>query len=153
MLVKPPILTQPPKIDETPKENKNISLISNGIIENNGHEVTRMERPLLNQNDTSKDIFIRKKRQYRMFIKLVREGKYTSARLVSKALGVDNNTVLSWLNTKRVQACMDKEISNYVSRIAGSKDWKAQAYLLDKAIGQDKEEKIIDIQNIVLIKH
>lgn len=84
-----------------------------------------------------------KKKQYRALQKMIREGKYTSAMVSARILGVDKTTILSWLKTPKLLRIMEDEVNNYVGKIQQSKDWKAQAYLLDKLEGtkEDQETK------------
>ena len=84
--------------------------------------------------------------------RLLKQGKYTSAILTSKILGIDRSTILEWLQTPLAIKEMHEEVNTYIGKISTSKDWKAQAYILDKTLGDDSKEKTVDIQNIILIK-
>lgn len=119
----------------------------------NSEENTQSQtNPIMTQNTPDKELFIRKKRVYNSFIRLIKKGKFTSALLTAKALNIDKHTIYKWLNTKRVQDALNKEVENYVDNISSSKDWKAQAYLLDKATQQDKEDtKQVDITNLIQV--
>lgn len=142
MLVKPPMEHQPPAIDEKPPIN---NVLEAKAIENanNSGEISAVTAPsLINQNpQDNKMILIRKKREYKAFMKLIKQGKYTSAQITSKVLGVDRSTILEWLHTPKVLEVMNNEINEYVGKISSSKDWKAQAYLLDKVIDNDKQSE------------
>lgn len=82
-----------------------------------------------------------KKKQYRAFVKLVKEGKFTTAMVSAKILGVSRPTIAEWLKTPKVSKAMQYDINNYVGKIQQSKDWKAQAYLLDKLEGNKEEQE------------
>lgn len=123
-----PIIEQTPvKVKESDiKENeKSNSIVGNSHTEEKGIELQR----------------IIKKKQYRAFNRLVKEGKYTSAVMSAKILGVDKNTIMSWLKTPKIIKAMEHDVNNYVSKIQSSKDWKAQAYLLDKLEGNKEEQE------------
>ena len=99
-----------------------------------------------------KEIQIRKKAQFRSFMKLIKDKKYTSAILTSRILGVDKNTITSWLEHKQVRELMAQTYNSYIDDIAVSKDWKAKAYLLDKLEGQDKtEQQSVNLTNLIQI--
>lgn len=154
MLVKPPMETQPQEIVENPPI-QSVNEVENGkIIENNG-EISAYHAPSLT-NQTPQDnkaILIRKKREYKAFLRLIKQGKYTSAQITSKLLGVDRSTILEWLHTPMVLQCMNEEVEGYVSKISSSKDWKAQAYLLDKVIDNDSksEQSNTTLTNLIQI--
>lgn len=84
--------------------------------------------------------YIRKKKEYRAFLKLIKEGRFTTALLTAKALHVHDDTIKEWLNTPKVQAALEEDIDLLVSRIRVSKKWQASAYLLDKILPPQKEE-------------
>ena len=97
---------------------------------------------IVNESEQSKQLQrIVKKRQYKAFMKLVKDGKYTSAMISARLLGVTRQTIMSWIATPKVQKIMNEEVDNYVSKIQSSKDWKAQAYLLDKLEGTKEEQE------------
>lgn len=103
-------------------------------------------------NGIEKEIFIRKKRQYRAFIKMVKQGKVTSALVAARILGVSHLTIREWLQTKKVMEAMENDVASYVEKIQVSKDWKAQAYLLDKLQGsKEEEEKQQDLKQLIVI--
>ena len=97
--------------------------------------------------------YIRHKWKYIKFKRLVKKGSYTSARLMAKILQVDKDTIYKWLMTKPIQEALASEINNFTSKIGKSKDWKAQAYLLDKIIDDDKdrEESKQDLKQLIVI--
>ena len=119
-------------------------------------QIIAPELPELQQNtpqtqsvmDESEGIdlaYIKKKKEYRAFIKLVKTGKITSAVMVAKALRVNPKTIGEWMNTPKIRAILNSEINSYVSSIASTPDWKAKAYLLDK-LTDNKEAPSTAIQ-------
>jgi hypothetical protein len=153
MLVKPPMIQQPQVELQKPLSNTDLPLQAEAILVNTNTELQQAEKPLVTQTPPeNKILLIRKKREYKAFMKLVKQGKYTSAYVSSKLLGVDKNTILEWLHTPKVIECMNTEIDSFVSRINVSKDWKAQAYLLDKVIDNDKDtEQHITLNSMIQV--
>lgn len=153
MRVIPPEVPQPQAIIE---KAPNIDVLPLQAIENvkNNGEITATSAPsIIGQPiQDSTEIQIRKKAQYRAFMKLIKDKKYTSAILSSRAIGVDKNTITLWLQTKKVRELLQETYSTYIDKIAESKKWQAQAYLLDKLEDKDNEKAQVDIQNIILIK-
>ena len=119
------------KMDETPRNQsntiQNIQESSSSIVDND-----------LQSKELQRIV---KKKQYRQFVAMVRQGKFTSAMVTAKILGVSRPTIAEWLQTKKVQKAMQYDVNNYISKIQSSKDWKAQAYLLDKLEGTKEEEE------------
>jgi len=153
MRVIPPEVPQPqeivekaPKIDDLPLQ---------GTINTENREENTMTIPpsqVIQNPPEDKSILIRKKREYKAFMKLIKQGKYTSAYMTSKLLGVDKGTIQSWLHTPKVLEVMNTEIDSYVSRINVSKDWKAQAYLLDKLEDKDStKDSTVNINNMIQV--
>lgn len=96
--------------------------------------------------------YIRKKLIFNKFVKLVKKGGYTSARLIAKSLGVHKDTILEWSNTSKVKEALGTDIATYVLNIKRNKDWKASAYLLDKVLDQDKgTEQTINLTNLIQV--
>jgi hypothetical protein len=96
--------------------------------------------------------YIKKKKEYRTFIRLIKANKFTTAILTAKTLGVERNTINQWLSTKPCVLAMNETISKYISDIEVSKDWKAKAYLIDKIIPDDKkEENTVDLKQLIVI--
>lgn len=94
-----------------------------------------------------------KKKEYRRFIKLIKEGKYTTAIMTAKILGVTRQTISVWLQTPRAIQAMNEEVNQYVAKIKSSNDWKASAYLLDRITPEDEHEtKGIDLHQLIVIK-
>ena len=153
MYVKPPEVAQPQATTEIPQNTTNSPL--QVIEQTENKEDNALINPpskIIQNPPEDKTVIIRKKREYKAFMKLIKQGKYTSAYMTSKILGVDKGTIQSWLHTPKVLECMDSEINNYISKISVSKDWKAQAYLLDKVTHEDsKEESTTSLQNLIQI--
>lgn len=153
MRVIPPEMTQPPENQKIPT---NISLEAQALNKER-MEIKQEQGELIPTNPNqiqpiSKEEMVYKKREFKAFKKLIREGKYTSAIISSKLLGVDKGTILKWMHMPSVLQLQQSEVNQYVSDIAHSKDWKAKAYLLDKLEDKDKEKAHIDIQNLILVK-
>lgn len=131
-----PIIEQIPKELEKIEDNISPSIVDQTPEEERGIQLQR----------------IVKKRQYKACMKLIRDGKYTSARVVARLLGVDDKTVNSWLKTKKAIEIMNNTVDIYVSKIEQSKDWKAQAYLLDRLQGnKDTEMQGQTLQQMIVI--
>ena len=86
--------------------------------------------------------YIRKKYKFNKFLKVIKKGGYTSARLIAQSLDIDKDTILSWTNHPRVIEALGMDIVSYVKDIKKSHDWKAKAYLLDKLTPQDNTTNI-----------
>lgn len=85
--------------------------------------------------------FIRHKWAYIKFKRAIKKGNFVTASLTAKTLGVDRRTIQDWSNKPEIQRLLEENIDNYVNKIGKSKDWKAQAYLLDKVLDDDDKEK------------
>ena len=108
-----------------------------------------------NWNNNSNKImpqYVRKKWSLIKFKRMIKKGGFTSARLASKTLGVDKRTIEKWLKLPVIQKALLSDIANYTKQIKKSKDWKAQAYLLDKTldISEDKTP-INDLKQVIVI--
>ncbi|OGK19008.1 hypothetical protein A3D80_03520 [Candidatus Roizmanbacteria bacterium RIFCSPHIGHO2_02_FULL_40_13b] len=102
--------------------------------------------------ETKELAFIRLKREYKAFTSLVKDGKFTTAMISARILGVSRATIAEWLKTPRIQQAMDEEVDNYISKIKEVKDWKASAYLLDKLDNdKGKESGITDLSQLIVI--
>lgn len=96
--------------------------------------------------------YIRKKLLYNKFVKLVKKGGYTSSRLIAKSLGVHKDTIMEWSNTSKVKEALSEDVASYVKNIKVNRDWKAQAYLLDKITeDDDKTEQVINLTNLIQV--
>jgi hypothetical protein len=114
------------------------------IIEKEGEKVIG--------SDNGKSLsYLRKRKEYARFKQLIRQGRYTTGVLASKACGVSRETITTWLNTKEVHDLFIQTADLYVSRIEVSKDWKAQAYLLDKITGIEASNNPNNQQMIGLV--
>ena len=116
MLVKPPII------------DKNITKLKK--IDNN---ITP------NETIVTTDTTPYKNRQYKKFIKLIKENKFTNAVITAKILGVNRITIMRWLQTPMIQNALSNELDDRINAIKDSPDWKAHAYLIDK-ISDDKSD-------------
>ena len=127
--------TEPITTENTPKVENNIQTVSNSptsIVTNN--------------NNDDRDMIIRKKRAYKIFLRLIKENKYTSAYATAKMLHIQPLTIAKWLQTKQAIEAMNSKVSEYVAKIEASPDWKAQAYLFDKIMPtEDKTSVAIQI--------
>lgn len=97
---------------------------------------------LLEENSTNKTSqtltpIIKKKKEYKTFIKLVRQGKYVSARVTAQALGVTPATIVEWNRTPLVQKALAEAIDYHVSSMqqVGYKDWKMHDKMIDRLVG------------------
>lgn len=153
MRVIPPEVPQPQAIVEKAPIKDELPLQGIDNTENSTENTITIPPSQVIQNPPEdKVILIRKKREYKAFMKLIKQGKYTSAYMTSKLLGVDKGTIQSWLHTPKVLEVMNSEIDSYVSRINVSKDWKAQAYLLDKLEDKDNiKDTPVTLNNLIQI--
>lgn len=153
MLVKPPMELQPQQIDEKAPINNVLEAKSIENEKNNGETSVVTAPSIIGQPVTEdKEIVIRKKAQYKAFMKLIKENKYTTAILTARVLGVNKNTITDWLNTPKVKEAMRITYHRYISDIEASKDWNSKKYLIDKLEDKDKEKVQVDIQNLILVK-
>lgn len=84
---------------------------------------------------------IRKKMKYGQFVKMVKAGKFISANLTAKILGVGRDTVGDWLRTPKVQRAIQDKISSLVDKMeeAGKGDWRAYDRLIQYALNEEKQ--------------
>lgn len=93
------------------------------------------------ESEGSKELaFIKKKRQYLAFKRLVAKGGYTSARIVANALGVDDDTIYKWLETKAIKDAMFSSTDVLVNELQSMKNPQGHMYLLNR-ISPIKESK------------
>lgn len=85
--------------------------------------------------------YIKKKIAYNAFLKALKRNNFTTAYMLSKALGVDPQTINLWSRTPKAIKIMQEDIDKYVNKIASAKDWKASAYLLDKITNSEDKDK------------
>lgn len=109
--------------------------------------------PVLESNIQGKELaFIRRKREYRAFIRLIKANKFTSAVFSARLLGVNQHTIREWLNTPLALRALEETSSQYIKDIEEAKDWKAKAYLLDTLKGNEEEqEKKQDLKQLIVI--
>jgi len=93
------------------------------------------------------------KKEFRIFLKLIKSGKLTTAIMASKVVGVSRQTIGKWLQTKSAKALLDKELDDRLSTISKSKDWKAHAYIIDKITEEDKntDKASVDLKQLIYI--
>ena len=153
MLKKPDFTPQEQEIDQKAPINNVLQAKQEGKIVNNGENTVVTAPSLVNESPQDKMLLIRNKRAYNSFKSMVKRGKFTNAVISSKLLGVTRQTIVSWLNTKPIIEAMNEDVNKYISTIASSKDWKAQAYLLDKVIDNDKNtsEHTTTLNNLIQI--
>ncbi len=87
-------------------------------------------------------------------MRLIRANKFITGLYTSKLIGVSRQTVSSWLELPKVKKEMDKAVDKYISKIEESKDWKASAYLLDKASEStisEKETNSVDLSGLIIV--
>ena len=87
--------------------------------------------------------YIRDKKKYKTFLKLIKKNKFTTAILAAEICGTTRQTIGKWLETPLAIKVMNSTLDNYISKVEGSKDWKAQAWLVDKL---HKKDDITNIQ-------
>jgi len=152
MRVVPPPIPQPQGIPQiTPPKPLESTIIEKEVLhsEQNPTEITRLESNNIQQEEK---IIIRDKRAYRAFIRLVKQGKYTSATIAARLTGVSRQTIARWLESKKVQEAMQSEVNQYVSDIKASKQWQAKAYLLDKLEDKDNiKDSTVNLTNLIQI--
>ena len=96
--------------------------------------------------------YVRKKWTLIKFKRMITKGGFVSARLTAKTLGVDKRTIEGWLQLPVIQKALASDINEYTKNIRKSKDWKAQAYLLDKVIDQDDTKgSTTDLKQLIVI--
>jgi hypothetical protein len=138
MLINPPIL-KPIKIDNKIDNNNNNQLINGNNTSITADNIQTIDKPAITK--------VMKKKQYRQFYKMVKQGKFTTALLSARILNVDRHTIAKWLETPKIKEAMERELQFNVDQIRANKDWKANAYLIDK-ISPDKENQTNN-QNII----
>lgn len=153
MRIIPEQMSQPQQVIKNPPlQAQEGTIIPNkvGNSQQNTSNITPSLNPITNTED--KEIIIRKKAQYRAFMKLIKARKYTSAILSSRVLGVDRSTIQSWLQTRKVQELLANTYDSYINDIEKAKDWKAKAYLLDKLEDKDNtKDTPIQLNNLIQI--
>jgi len=153
MRVVPPPIPQPQGIPQISPQKPLESTIIEKEAVNSEIKPTENTSPVVVDNPPiNKGIIIRKKRQYKAFIKLIKAGKYTSAVISSRILGVDKNTIREWSNTKLALQAMNDETTSFISDISKSKQWQAKAYLLDKLEDKDNiKDSTVNLTNLIQI--
>jgi len=145
--------------NKTNEANRNYTPLKNDYqSQKTSDEVARSPQKSLENIENTRLItntpppkYIREKWKFIKFKRTVQKQGYTSARLMAKSLGVGKDTILAWTNLPVIQEALKQDLHNYTSKISKSKDWKAQAYLLDKIIEDKKEEAIINLTNLIQV--
>lgn len=83
---------------------------------------------------------IRKEAKYNKLKKLIKEGKYISARITAKAIGISKDTILDWMKTPAIQKAVQSEIDISVEVMKKSEDWRSHDRLIQYAIGSDDKQ-------------
>lgn len=96
--------------------------------------------------------YVRKKWSLVKFKRMIKRGGFVSARLTAKTLGVDKRTIEKWLQLPMIQRALVSDISSFTKTIKKSKDWKAQAYLLEATMDTDKGKgDTSDLKQLIVI--
>jgi len=109
--------------------------------------------PITNNEQQGKELtFNRKKKEYKSFIKLIKQGKTIPATILAQTLGVNRSTIIEWYKTPQALKSLSEDINYHVENIKKSKDWRASAYLLDK-IGNNPEDQKSphDLKQLIVI--
>lgn len=127
---------------------------------NNPNEINQnlINNPAKNQDKSSplmnNNVQVRKKYQYRQFIKLIKVGKFTTALATARVIGVDRRTITVWLKSNRVKLAVGEEIDSLIQGVKEAKDWHSKAYLLDKIFEEtkDKAPEIQILEGLTIIR-
>ena len=128
---KPATTQEEEKTDQLTTQNPSNIINNDQIEDKKSTSITK---------STDQLAFIKNKRAYNAFKRLVKKGKFTSARATAQALGVSHQTIIAWSNQKAILDIMATEVDTFVDKIASSQDWKAQQYLLERISPTIKEE-------------
>jgi len=112
-----------------------------------------IEKPIavIGQEATIREI--RKPLKYNKLKKLIKEGKYISARITAKAIGVSKDTITEWMKTPSIQKSAQEEIDKSVQVMKESDDWRSHDRLIQYAIGQDDKNAQGSGNNILIINN
>jgi hypothetical protein len=133
--------TSPKNYTLLPLKPKNITESSKimSAISPNSNEIIDTGKPLA---------FLRKKREYRQFLKLIKSKKTIPATILAQTLGVNIITIREWLNTPRALEVLASDINYHLNYISKSKDWKAHAWVIDRISPQDKTTTNIQVNTL-----
>jgi len=96
---------------------------------------------------------IRKKTKYGKLKKLIKEGKFISARITAKAIGVSKDTILDWFKTPAIQKAVQEEIDKSVEVMKKSDDWRSHDRLIQYATGSEDKTATGGGNNILIINN
>lgn len=96
---------------------------------------------------------IRKTTKYGKLKKLIREGKFISARITAKAIGVNKDTITEWLRTPAIQRAVQEEIDKSVEVMKKSDDWRSHDRLIQYATGSEDKTAQGTGNNILIINN
>lgn len=96
---------------------------------------------------------IRKENKYNKLKKLIREGKYISARITAKAIGISKDTILDWMKTPSIQKAVQEEIDLSVQVMKKSEDWRSHDRLIQYATGSEDKTAQGTGNNILIINN
>lgn len=91
--------------------------------------------------------------KYKKLLKILKEGKYISARITAKALGIGKDTLLEYLKTPKAQQIAINEINESVQVMKKSEDWRSHDRLIQYAIGSDDKQGQSTGNNILIINN
>ena len=96
---------------------------------------------------------IRKITKYNKLKKLIKQGKFISARITAKAIGVNKDTVLDWFKTPAIQKAVQEEIDRSVEVMKKSDDWRSHDRLIQYATGSEDKTAQSTGNNILIINN
>ena len=97
-----------------------------------------------NQSIEINKINIGKPKVYKQFLKLIKRKKGLTAIAYAEILGITRQTISKWLDTPRARNTISDNIEYHYNVISDNKDWKAHAYIIDRATG--KQDNTTNIQ-------
>jgi DNA-binding transcriptional regulator YiaG len=116
--------------------------IENGtIIKEN---VKTIIEPNQNQAIEINKINVGKPKVYKQFLKLIKRKKGLTAIAYAEILGITRQTISKWLDTPQARNTISDNIEYHYNVISDNKDWKAHAYMIDRATG--KQDNTTNIQ-------
>lgn len=96
---------------------------------------------------------IKKINKYNKLKKLIKEGKYISARITAKAIGVNKDTITDWMRTPAIQRAAQREIDLSVEVMKKSEDWRSHDRLIQYATGSEDKTAQGSGNNILIINN
>lgn len=107
------------------------------IMENNKGLATKS--PASITSDDRQLAYIRNKRAFTAFKRLVQKGKYISARTTAQALGVSPQTIINWSSQNSIIEAMTAETDTLVEGLKHTNSPQGFIYLLEKIAPTDKQ--------------